>query len=202
MTRWYGWAPVGERAYGSAPDNPDPNLTIEFGLGLRGVVAPIVIQGAMNGPTFLAYVQNELCPWLRPGDVVLADGLSAHRAAGVKEAIEAAGARYQPLPPYSPDLSPIEQCGSKVKQAIRAAEPRTVNAAYEATENALGSVTREDARGWFEHAGYVPPRPIRRRLRPGARYFPRRPPSLLLARGRPHGNHRQRDRAPPEPNPL
>lgn len=202
MTRWYGWAPVGERAHGSAPNNPDPNLTLEFGLGLRGVVAPIVFQGAMNGPTFLTYVKNELCPWLRPGDVVLADRLSAHLTAGVKEAIEATGARYQPLPPYSPDFTPIEQCGSKVKQAIRAAEPRTVNTAYEAIENALGSVTREDARGWFEHAGYVPPRPIRRRLRPGARYFPRRPPPLLQARGRPHGNPRQRDRAPPEPNPL
>jgi len=202
MTPWYGWAPVGERAFGFAPDHPDPNLTLEFGLRLGGIVAPVVIRGTMNGPTFLTYVQREFCPWLRSGDVVLADGLSAHYVAGVKEAIEATGAHYQRLPPYSPDFSPIEQCGSKVKQAVRAAEPRTVKAVYEAVGNALGTVTRHDAYGWFECAGYVPPRPIRRRLRPGARYFPRRPPPLLLARGRSHGKRSSRKRAPSEPPPL
>jgi transposase len=202
MGRRYGWAPIGERAHGSAPANPDPNFTIEFGLRLGGVVAPVVIRGTMNSPTFLTYVQRELCPWLGPGDVVLADQLSAHRTAGVREAIEAVGAHYWLLPPYSPDLSPIEQCGSKVKAAVRAAEPRTIKAVYEAVGDGLGAVTRQDARGWFEHAGYVPPRPIRRRLRPGARYFPRRPPPLLLARRRAHGNRRQRERAPSEPHPL
>jgi hypothetical protein len=106
------------------------------------------------------------------------------------------------LPPYSPDLSPIEQAGSKVKAAVRAAEPRAIKAVYEAVGDALGTITRHDTRGWFEHAGYVPPRRFRRRLRPGARYFPRRPPPLLLARRRPHGNRREQERAPPEPNPL
>jgi transposase len=202
MGRWYGWAPVGERAFGSAPGNPRPNITLELGLRLSGIVAPMVFVGAMNGPTFLTYVQNELCPWLRPGDVVLADRLSSHNVTGVREAIEATGARYWPLPPYSPDFSPIEQCGSKVKEAIRAAAPRTIQAAYDATAEAIGTVTRQDIRGYFEHAGYIPPRPIRRRLRPGARYFPRRPPPLLFARGRPQGNRRIRKRAPPEPNPL
>lgn len=202
MTPWYGWAPVGERAFGFAPSNPDPNLTLEFGLRLSGIVAPVVIRGTMNGPTFLTYVRRELCPWLRPGDLVLADRLGAHRTEGVAEAIEATGARYELLPPYSPDFSPIEQCGSKVKQAVRAAEPRTVKAVYEAVGNALGTVARQDTRGWFEHAGYVPPRPIRRRLRPGARYFPRRPPPLLLARGRSHGKRRSPRRAPSEPHPL
>ena len=202
MGRWYGWALVGERAFGSAPDNSDPNITLELGLRLNGLVAPMVVQGAMNGPTFLGYVQNVLCPWLRPGDVVLADNLGAHRTIGVREAIEATGAHYVPLPPYSPDLTPVEQCGSKVKEAIRAAAPRTVGALHDAIADALGRVTRQDARGWFECAGYVPPRPTRRRLRPGARYFPRRPPPIQLARGRPHEKHRQRKRAPPEPPPL
>lgn len=202
MGRWYGWAPIGERAYGSAPVNADPNLTLVFGLRLNGIVAPVVLRGTMNGPTFLTYVQRELAPWLRPGDVVLADRLGAHRATGVREAIEATGARYWPLPPYSPDFAPIEQCGSKVKEAIRAAAPRTLKAVYEAAGNALGSVSRDDARGWFEHAGYVPPRPFRRRLRLGARYFPRRPPPLLLARRRPRGNRRGRECAKPDPNLL
>jgi transposase len=202
MVRRYGWAPIGDRAYGFAPENADPNLTLVFGLRLSGIVAPVVIRGTMNGPTFLTYVQRELGPWLRPGDVVLADGLGAHRATGVREAIEATGANYLPLPPYSPDFAPIEQCGSKVKDAIRAVAPRTVKAVYEAVGDALGSVTRKDARGWFEHAGYVQPRPRRRRLRPGARYFPRRPPPLLLARGRTHGNRRRPERAPPELGPL
>lgn len=202
MTPRYGWAPSGERAFGDAPVNPDPNITLVMGLRLGTVVAPFAFEGAMNGPTFLTYVQKVLSPWLRPGDVVVADQLGAHRAVGVSEAIEATGARYLPLSPYSPDFSPIEQCGSKVKAAIRTEAPRTVDAVYNAMANAIGTVTRQDIRGYFEHAGYVPPRPVRRRLRPGARYFPRRPPPLLLARGRTLGNRRLRKRAPPEPHLL
>ena len=98
----------------------------------------------------------------------MADGLSYHDVASVQDTIEATGAMYWPLPPSSPDSSPIEQCGSRVKGAIRAAAPRTLATAYDTIERALGAVTRRDI-GYFEHAGDVPPGPIGRRLRSGAR---------------------------------
>lgn len=199
MGRWYGWAPVGERAEGAVPLNPDPNITLVMGIRLGTIVAPMAFRGGMNGPTFLTYVEKVLSPWLRPGDIVLADRVGAHRTEGVREAIEAAGAEYRLLPPYSCDFSPIEPSFSKVKAAVRAEEPRTVDAVFDAIARGIGTVTREDIRGYFEQAGYVPPRPVRRRLRPGARYFPRRPPPLLLARGRTHGNQRRRECATPDP---
>lgn len=202
MGRRYGWAHVGERAEGAVPLNPDPNITLVMGIRLGTIVAPMAFRGGMNGPTFLTYVEKVLSPWLRPGDVVLADRLGAHRTEGVREAIEAAGAEYRLLPPYSCDFSPIEQCFSKVKGVARAEEPCTVDAVVDALAHGIGTVTREDIRGYFEHAGYLPPRPARRRLRRGARYFPRRPPPLLLARGRTHGNRRRRKRTTPSPHVL
>lgn len=204
MARRNGWARIGERAFGAVPLSSDPNITLVMGLRLRGVVAPFAFEGAMNGPTFRTYVQHELAPQLHAGDLVLADGLGAHRTEGVRQAIERRGARYRLLPPYSPDLSPVEQAGSKIKQAVRSEEPRTPAAVYDAMGRAIGTVTRVDARGWFEHAGYVRPRQVRRRLRPGARYYARRPPPLLLARGRTsHGEHRTPPRrTKPGPNLL
>lgn len=202
MGRWYGWAPIGEQAQGAVPLNPDPNITLVMGIRLGTLVAPMTFRGGMNGPTFLTYVEEVLTPWLRPGDIVLADRLGAHRTDGVREAIEAAGAQYWPLPPYSCDFSPIEQSFSKIKQVIRADAPRTVDSAFDAIAHGIGAVTRDDIRGYFESSGYVPPRPVRRRLRLGARYFPRRPPPLLLARGRPHGNRRRPVRTKPDPYPL
>jgi len=186
MSRFYGWAMSGDRAYGAVPCNPDPNVTLVIGLRMDGVVAPLAFKGAMDGPVFLTYAQTQLAPQLQPGDIVLVDGLGAHRKEGVREVIEARGAEYRFLPPYSPDLSPVENCGSKVKQAIRAEEPRTVGALYDAMGRALHSVTAGDARAWFERVGYLPPRRRRVHLRSGARYYPRRPPPLLLARGRDH----------------
>ncbi|XXX82616.1 IS630 family transposase [Sorangium sp. So ce134] len=180
MSRGYGWAPWGERAYGAAPCNTDPNVTLVVGLGLRGVVAPLAFEGAMNGPVFEQYLRVQLAPQLRPGDIVLVDGLGAHRTPGARQAVEERGAHYQILPPYSPDLSPVENCGAKIKQFIRAQAPRTVPALYEAIGQALRKVTRQDARGWFGRVGYVPKRPARVRLRPGDRYFARRPPRLPL----------------------
>lgn len=152
MTRRYAYAPEGERACGKAPNYTDPNITLVLGLGLRGIVAPLAFEGAMNGDLFEQYVRLVAAPLLQPGDIVVFDGLPAHRVRGAHEAVEARGAEYWPLPPYSPELSPVEECGSKIKGAVRAEAPRTVEAVYDAMGRAIGSVTLQDARGWFDHA--------------------------------------------------
>jgi transposase len=202
MTRRYGWALSGERACGAVPTNPDPNVTLVMGLRLEGLVAPLAFKGAIDGPVFRHYVETQLCPQLRPGDIVYADQVGAHRAAGVSELIEARGAEFRLLPPYSPDFSPVENCGSKVKEALRAAQPRALDELYDAMGKALGSVTASDARGWFERVGYIRPRRRPIRLRPGARYYPRRPPPLDFARRRDPRGRRSQPSLKPEREPL
>lgn len=154
MTRTYARARRGERAHGAVPCNTDPNITLTLGLRLRGFVAPFAFEGGTNGETFLCYVERQLIPELRPGDVAIIDNLPAHRVAGVRDALAAVGARLMFLPPYSPDLSPVESCGAKVKEAIRGEAPRTTAAVYEAMGLALRSVTSKDAHGWFKRCGY------------------------------------------------
>lgn len=176
MTRRYGRAFRGQRACGKAPCNTDPNITLVMGVRRhKGVVAPLAFKGAMNGTIFEAYVRQSLAPELQPGDIVVADGLSAHRGRSARKAIEARGAKYWILPPYSPDLSPAENCGSKVKELMRAEAPRSVQAVYDAMGRALGKVTPQDVEGWFEHAAYLRRRSSSagRRLR-GSRFCPQR----------------------------
>ncbi len=115
----------------------------------------MTVEGATDADVFRAYVQEVLGPTLREGDTVVADNLSAHKAAGVQEAIAVTGARLLYLPPYSPDLNPIEQCWSKVKTSLRAAKARTREALDAAVTYALATVTEADARAWFAHCGYV-----------------------------------------------
>jgi len=197
MTRLYGYAPSGQRAYGKAPENTGPNLTLVLGLDLEGVVAPVVFEGAMNRPRFEAYAREYLAPLLRPGDVVLADRLKAHLYPEIRTAIEATGAEYHPLPPYSPDFSPVEECGSKIKGALRAAGQRTVVGVFDAMGSALHQVTPKDAEGWFRHDGYLddPPRP-----RPQRRGAPRsRAPRGRTPRGRTPRKRRGRDPPPRSP---
>jgi transposase len=158
MTRRYARAPRGVRAHGAVPKNPDPTITLTMGLGAEGVVAPFAFEGTTDGTAFLAYVEKQLVPELKPGQVVLVDNLGAHRTHGVREAIEGANAELIYLPPYSPDFSPVENCGSKVKEAIRADAPRTPAAVYDSMGYAIGAVTPSDARGWFDHCGYRIPR--------------------------------------------
>lgn len=194
MTRLYGYAPRGQRAYGTAPENTDPNLTLVLGLELQGLVAPVVFEGAMNGPRFETYAREYLAPVLHAGDVVLADRLTPHRSPEVRAAIEATGAEYRLLPPYSPDFSPVEECGSKIKEALRAAGQRTVVGVFDAMDKALHQVTPNDAEGWFQHAGYLdrPPHP-----RPQRRGAP--PTSVSRARtprGRTPRKRRARDQQP------
>lgn len=154
MTRRYARAPRGQRAVGAAPANPDPNITLVMGLSHRGVVAPFAFQGAMNGDTFTAYAETQLAPELKPGDVVFVDGLGSHRVRAARAAIEARGAQLCILPPYSPDLTPVEKCGAKVKDIIRGMSPRTVSAVIDAMGEGIGAVTPADARAWFGWCGY------------------------------------------------
>jgi transposase len=154
MTRRDGWALRGVRAYGAVPDRSDPNITLTMGLRLDGVVAPFAFEGPTDGVAFRAYVETQLAPTLKRGDVVVLDNLSAHHVAGIEPALAAVGAKLVFLPAYSPDLSPVENCGSKVKALVRAEAPRTTAAVYEAMGHAIGKVTPSDARGWFGRCGY------------------------------------------------
>lgn len=154
MTRRYARALRGKRAVGAVPANPDPNITLVMGLSYKGVVAPFAFEGAMNGDTFAAYAETQLAPVLEPGTIVFVDGLSAHRTRAARAAIEARGAELRILPPYSPDLTPVEKCGAKVKDVIRGMSPRTVSAVIDAMGEGIGSVTPADARGWFASCGY------------------------------------------------
>jgi transposase len=152
MTPAYGRAPRGERVAASAPASWE-SVTLTAALGLDGPRAPLAFPGATNQTAFRAYVEGVLVPALRPGDVVVFDNLAAHLEPGVAEAIERAGASVLPLPPYSPDYSPIEEMYSKVKGILRHIGARARGALYDALGEALRSVTTQDILGWFRHAG-------------------------------------------------
>jgi transposase len=160
MTRSHGRAPRGVRVVDKVPVNYGDNYTLVYALRLRGPFAPLVFPGAMNGPIWNAYVLHFLAPRLHPGDVVVFDGLGAHRTALARAAIVRRGAVIDPLPAYSPDLSPIEESGAKVKAALRAAGARTRRRLYDAIGPAIRSISRHDAAGWFRHCGYPSTRKV------------------------------------------
>ena len=140
---------------GSVPGNRGLNTTIVGILGLGGVSAVATMEGALNGARFQNYVAETLGPTLAVGDVVVMDNLAAHKVAGIAEAIQLRGAQLVYLPPYSPDLSPIEHCWSKVKTYLRKAQARSQEGLEVALEQALATVTDSDAQGWFRHCGYA-----------------------------------------------
>jgi transposase len=154
MTRRYGRAPRGERAYDSAPRNYGTHTSVIGAMGLRGLVATLAVEGAVDAQVFNAYAERVLAPRLRKGDVVVLDNLTAHRASRIKEVAEARGAQVLWLAPYSPDFNPIEQCWSKIKTFLRGVKARTAGALDEALAQAIGLVTKSDIRGWFKHCGY------------------------------------------------
>jgi transposase len=129
------------------------SVTLIAALGLGGARAPLAFPGATNEAAFQAYVDGVLVPALRAGDVVVFDNLAAHLKPAVTAAIERAGASVLPLPPYSPDYTPIEAMFSKVKESLRRAAARTRGALYDAIGEALRQVTAQDVLGWFQHAG-------------------------------------------------
>ncbi len=154
MTRLYGRAKRGERVFDRVPQNYGENITMLACLSAEGLSAPMTVEGAVDGAVFKAYVEQVLAPTLLKGDVVIMDNLGAHKVTGVQEAIEARGAKVIYLPPYSPDLNPIEKCWSKIKTYLRAAKARTRVALEQALKEALLLVTEKDAQGWFASCGY------------------------------------------------
>lgn len=155
MTRRFGRARRGERVHDAVPKNHGKNITLLGALSCQGIGAVMSVDGPTDTAVFRAYIEQVLVPTLAPGDVVVMDNLGAHKVKGVREAIEAVGAHLLYLPPYSPDLSPIEPCWSKLKTALRAAKARTRETLEEALKSALDTITAADARSWFRHCGYA-----------------------------------------------
>jgi transposase len=154
MARLYGRAARGERCIGAVPHGHWKTTTFVGGLRLSGMTAPMVIDGAMNGAAFLAWIEQGLAPTLSPGDVVVMDNLPAHKPAAVRAAIERRGAELRYLPPYSPDLNPIEMAYAKLKALLKKAAARTVSALWDALAEAIPNITRQDCLGFFAAAGY------------------------------------------------
>jgi transposase len=153
MTRGYARARGGRRVHEATPGGHWKILTILSALSLRGLLATMTIEEATDGDIFLAYIEQVLGPKLRPGDVVVMDNLSAHKVAGIGELIQAAGAELLYLPPYSPDLNPIEKAWAKLKQLLRSTKARTAEALDQAIAELLPQITPQNALAWFRHAG-------------------------------------------------
>lgn len=154
MARLRGRAPCGERCVAAIPHGHWMTTTFIAGLTVDGLIAPMLLDSPMDGEVFLAYVEQILCPELKPGYTVIMDNLSAHKVRGVRQAIEATGASLRYLPRYSPDLNPIEMAFSKFKAILRAATARTLDALWQAAANAIEQFKQNECRNFFKHAGY------------------------------------------------
>jgi transposase len=154
LLRRYGRAMPGQRVVEHVPDNYGNHYPMLAALGLEGLAAPWVVDGAVHGDIFRCWVREVWCPTLQPGDIVLWDNLSAHQVSGVEAVLTARGARLLRLSPYAPDCNPIEQCWSKMNTFLRRVKARTVEALIDAIKHALDTVTEAAIRGWFTHCGY------------------------------------------------
>jgi transposase len=154
MVRLYGRALRGERCRAAVPHGHWKTTTFTAGLRIGGLAAPMILDGPMDGSAFRAYVTQVLVPELAPGDTVIMDNLPAHEVRGVRDAIEAAGAKLIYLPPYSPDFNPIEMAFAKLKAFLRAAAARTIPDLWDALKNALDAFTPNECRNYFSAAGY------------------------------------------------
>jgi transposase len=155
LARLRGRAARGVRLIGQVPLGEWKTITFVAALRHNKMTAPMVIEGAMNGETFLAYVEQCLVPTLKRNDIVVADNFAAHKVAGVREAIEKAGATLRYLPKYSPDLNPIELPYSKFKTFLRKAAERTVPGLYRAVRKFVPQLSAQECANYFRHAGYV-----------------------------------------------
>jgi len=155
MARLYGWGPKSERVVSDVPHGHWQTTTFVGALRTSGITAPMVIDGAMNGDLFLAYVQQQLVPTLHCGDIVVMDNLSSHKKPGVREAIELAGATLAYLPPYSPDLNPIELAFSKLKTLLRKHAERTRESLWNRIGKLVDEFTPTECRNYFKHCGYT-----------------------------------------------
>lgn len=154
LTPRYGRAPRGQRAVGTVPRNTPPNTTLIASLTTAGMGPALLLAGATDRLAFETFVAQVLAPSLRPGQIVVLDNLSAHQGDRVRDLIEAQDCHLWFLPPYSPDLSPIEEAFAKLKTSLRRAAPRTPAALDAAIAHALDQITPADARGFFAHSGY------------------------------------------------
>lgn len=154
MTRPRGRAPKGQRVLASVPHGHWKTTTFLAALRTTGLTAPLVVDGAINGELFLSWVTQHLVPTLDRGDIVVMDNLSAHKVAGVREAIETVGARVLYLPPYSPDLNPIELIFSKFKWLLKSAAARTVETLWSVCGELLDRFSEKECRNCFRHCGY------------------------------------------------
>jgi transposase len=155
MARTHGYARRGERLGDAVPYGRWHTTTFVGALRADGFIAPRVIDGGVNGDLFLAYVERVLGPELRPGDVGVMDNLGSHKTAGVREVIERAGGRLRYLPPYSPDLNPIENAFSKLKRLLRTAAERTVEGLWQAIGRLLDRFAPAECRNYLRHCGYT-----------------------------------------------
>ena len=154
MTRRYGRALLGVRVVEKAPCGRWQTTTFLGAMRAEGFIAPLTVEGPINGELFLAWVQQHLAPALKPGDIVVMDNLSSHKVAGVQKAIEAVGAELRYLPPYSPDLNPIELAFSKLKKLLRDGAERTVDKLWELCGKILDQFKEPECRNYFQHCGY------------------------------------------------
>lgn len=156
MSRLRGRALCGERCRSPIPHGHWKTTTFTAALRLSGMTAPMVLDGAMNGVAFQAYVQQVLIPTLAPGDIVIMDNLPAHKAEGVRHAIESAGCRLLYLPPYSPDFNPIEKAFAKLKAVLRAKAERTVEALWDTVGQIVTMFEPQECANYFKSCGYDP----------------------------------------------
>jgi transposase len=154
LARLYGRSPVGERLSGSSPYGHWMTVTMLCAVRLDGPIAPLLVDGAVDGSMFTAWLEQFLVRELRPGDVVVMDNLNTHRVAGVSKILERAGHPFYYLPPYSPDFNPIENMWSKVKSILRGLAARKFDELGDAMKTAILSVTEDDCVGFFNHCGY------------------------------------------------
>jgi transposase len=154
MARLNGRAAKGERLRAAIPHGHWKTTTFVAGLKLTGMIAPMVLDGPINGASFLAYVEQILVPELSPGDIVVMDNLSSHKGKAVREAIGTAGAKLLYLPPYSPDLNPIESAFAKLKALLRKAAERTIEGLWTAIGRFIDAFTKQECANYFAHSGY------------------------------------------------
>lgn len=154
MTRLYARCQGGGRIHESTPQGHWKVLTTLGAMSLKGMVATMTVEAATDGDVFEAFLEQVLCPSLKAGDVVVMDNLNVHKMDRVRELIESTQARLLYLPPYSPDLNPIEKAWSKFKQFLRSAKARSAQALDQAVTAALKTITPENAKAWFRHCGY------------------------------------------------
>jgi len=150
-----GWGPKSRRLRGFAPHGHWRTLTFLGALRCDRLTAPCVFDGPINGQYFRAYVEQQLVPVLRPGDIVIMDNLGSHKSAAVRQIIRAAGARLWFLPPYSPDLNPIEQAFAKIKHWMRAAQKRTITDTWRHIGKLIDTITADECENYLENAGYA-----------------------------------------------